>query len=240
MKATATSPSLSPSSESPSRSPNSPQLGRNSMGELIASKRTFKARLGSDDESDAAKQGCPVMFEQELKEYEINLKDCGPMVLDALFMLFLSRSPQQYLHQYIKAHRGPAMASLSVTTALSSSVHSLVFPRSPPALHPPCFVLPAWRIVSSMKQKKEGRKKEEHVAFVRSKVDSELSNVCASILKLLDPNLAPSALASKYKVFCLKMKGNYHRCTKFKPTCCSSTAATIKHVSFMLRSQLQA
>ncbi|KAM1301069.1 hypothetical protein ACFX2H_012153 [Malus domestica] len=63
MKANATSPPLSPSSESPSRSPNSPQLGRNSMGELIASKRTSKARLGSDDESDAAKQGYPVMFE---------------------------------------------------------------------------------------------------------------------------------------------------------------------------------
>ncbi|KAM1262542.1 hypothetical protein ACFX13_028331 [Malus domestica] len=84
---------LSPSSESPSQSPNSPQLGHNSVGKLIASKRTSKARLGSDDESDAAKQGCPFMSEQELKEYEINLKDYGPTVLDALFMLFSLRSP---------------------------------------------------------------------------------------------------------------------------------------------------
>ncbi|KAM1504045.1 hypothetical protein ACFX1X_000204 [Malus domestica] len=228
MKATATSPPLSPSSESPSRSPNSPQLGRNSMGELIASKRTSKSRLGSDDESDAAKQGCPVMSEQELKKYEINLKDCGPMVLDALSMLFSLRSPQQYLHQYLKALRGPAMASLSVTATLSSSVHSIVFPRSPPALHPPCSVPPAWHIVSSMEAEKG-----------RSKVDSELSNVCASILRLLDPNLALSASASKYKVFCLKMKGDYHCCTKFKPTCCSSTATTIEHASSMLRSRLQ-
>ncbi|KAM1052626.1 hypothetical protein ACFX13_000228 [Malus domestica] len=215
MKATATSPPLSPSSESPSRSPNSPQLGRNSMGELIASKRTSKSRLGSDDESDAAKQGCPVMSEQELKKYEINLKDCGPMVLDALSMLFSLRSPQQYLHQYLKALRGPAMASLSVTATLSSSVHSIVFPRSPPALHPPCSVPPAWHIVSSMEAEK------------------------GSILRLLDPNLALSASASKYKVFCLKMKGDYHRCTKFKPTCCSSTATTIEHASSMLRSRLQ-
>ncbi|KAM1504046.1 hypothetical protein ACFX1X_000204 [Malus domestica] len=215
MKATATSPPLSPSSESPSRSPNSPQLGRNSMGELIASKRTSKSRLGSDDESDAAKQGCPVMSEQELKKYEINLKDCGPMVLDALSMLFSLRSPQQYLHQYLKALRGPAMASLSVTATLSSSVHSIVFPRSPPALHPPCSVPPAWHIVSSMEAEK------------------------GSILRLLDPNLALSASASKYKVFCLKMKGDYHCCTKFKPTCCSSTATTIEHASSMLRSRLQ-
>ncbi|KAM1611422.1 hypothetical protein ACFX1Z_000205 [Malus domestica] len=215
MKATATSPPLSPSSESPSRSPNSPQLGCNSMGELIASKRTSKSRLGSDDESDAAKQGCPVMSEQELKKYEINLKDCGPMVLDALSMLFSLRSPQQYLHQYLKALRGPAMASLSVTATLSSSVHSIVFPRSPPALHPPCSVPPAWHIVSSMEAEK------------------------GSILRLLDPNLALSASASKYKVFCLKMKGDYHRCTKFKPTCCSSTATTIEHASSMLRSRLQ-
>ncbi|KAM1113781.1 hypothetical protein ACFX1Q_046468 [Malus domestica] len=216
MKATATSPPLSPSSESPSQSPNNPQLGRNSMGELIDSKRTSKARLGSDDESDVAKQGCPVMSEQELKEYEINLNDCGPMVLDALSMLFSSRSPQQYLHQYLKAPRGPAMASLSATTALFFSVHSLIFPRSPPTLHLSCSVPPAWRIVSSIEAEKE------------------------SILRLLDPNLAPSASASKYKVFCLKMKNDYHRCTKFKLTCCSSTAATFEHVSSMLRSRLQA
>ncbi|KAM1068201.1 hypothetical protein ACFX2A_000191 [Malus domestica] len=107
------------------------------------------------------------------------------------------------------------MASLSVTATLSSSIHSLVFPRSPPALHPPCSVPPAWRIVSSIEAEKR------------------------SILRLLDPNLALSASASKYKVFCLKMKGDYHRCTKFKPTCCSSTAAIIEHASSMLRSRLQ-
>lgn len=72
----------------------------------------------------------------------------------------------------------------------------------------------AWRIVSSIEQKEEGRKNEEHVALVkeyRSKVESELSDVCASILKLLDSNLVPSASASESKVFYLKMKGDYHR-----------------------------
>ncbi|CAN6584146.1 unnamed protein product [Malus baccata var. baccata] len=72
----------------------------------------------------------------------------------------------------------------------------------------------AWRIVSSIEQKEEGRKNEEHLALVkeyRSKVESELSDVCANILKLLDSNLVPSASASESKVFYLKMKGDYHR-----------------------------
>ena len=72
----------------------------------------------------------------------------------------------------------------------------------------------AWRIVSSIEQKEESRKNEEHVVLVkdyRSNVETELSEVCASILKLLDSNLIPSATASESKVFYLKMKGDYHR-----------------------------
>ncbi|WCJ31962.1 14-3-3-like protein [Euphorbia peplus] len=72
----------------------------------------------------------------------------------------------------------------------------------------------AWRIVSSIEQKEEGRKNEEHVVLVkeyRSKVENELSGVCAGILKILDSNLIPSAAASESKVFYLKMKGDYHR-----------------------------
>uniref|UniRef100_A0A5B7AV36 Putative 14-3-3-like protein GF14 kappa n=1 Tax=Davidia involucrata TaxID=16924 RepID=A0A5B7AV36_DAVIN len=72
----------------------------------------------------------------------------------------------------------------------------------------------AWRIVSSIEQKEEGRRNEEHVALVkdyRSKVESELSEVCAGILKLLDEHLIPSASVSESKVFYLKMKGDYYR-----------------------------
>uniref|UniRef100_A0A2N9FER2 14-3-3 domain-containing protein n=2 Tax=Fagus sylvatica TaxID=28930 RepID=A0A2N9FER2_FAGSY len=72
----------------------------------------------------------------------------------------------------------------------------------------------AWRIVSSIEQKEEGRKNEEHVTLVkeyRSKVESELSEVCAGILRLLDSNLVPSANSGESKVFYLKMKGDYHR-----------------------------
>ena len=35
--------------------------------------------------------------------------------------------------------------------------------------------------------------------------------MCASILRLLEANLIPSATASESKVFYLKMKGDYHR-----------------------------
>ncbi|GAB4861336.1 14-3-3 protein 10 [Ancistrocladus abbreviatus] len=72
----------------------------------------------------------------------------------------------------------------------------------------------AWRIVSSIEQKEEGRKNDDHVVLVRDyrgKVEGELSEVCASILKLLDSNLVPSASAGESKVFYLKMKGDYHR-----------------------------
>ncbi|KAG2724964.1 hypothetical protein I3843_01G044200 [Carya illinoinensis] len=72
----------------------------------------------------------------------------------------------------------------------------------------------AWRIVSSIEQKEEGRKNEEHVVLVkdyRSKIESELSTVCAGILRLLDSHLVPSASTGESKVFYLKMKGDYHR-----------------------------
>ncbi|CAN1216251.1 14-3-3-like protein GF14 kappa [Linum perenne] len=72
----------------------------------------------------------------------------------------------------------------------------------------------AWRIVSSIEQKEEGRKNEEHTLLVkdyRSKVETELSAVCAGILTILDSNLIPSAVGSESKVFYLKMKGDYHR-----------------------------
>ncbi|KAG7990236.1 hypothetical protein I3843_02G015300 [Carya illinoinensis] len=72
----------------------------------------------------------------------------------------------------------------------------------------------AWRIVSSIEQKEEGRKNEDRVALVkdyRSKVESELSEVCAGILRLIDSHLVPLASTSESKVFYLKMKGDYHR-----------------------------
>nr|ACG24337.1 14-3-3-like protein [Zea mays] len=72
----------------------------------------------------------------------------------------------------------------------------------------------SWRIVSSIEQKEESRKNEEHVNLIkeyRAKIEAELSNICDGILKLLDSHLVPSSTAAESKVFYLKMKGDYHR-----------------------------
>jgi len=42
-------------------------------------------------------------------------------------------------------------------------------------------------------------------------VEKELSEICASILQLLDEHLIPTAASGESKVFYLKMKGDYHR-----------------------------
>ena len=42
-------------------------------------------------------------------------------------------------------------------------------------------------------------------------VEKELSDICSSILGLLDEHLIPTASSGESKVFYLKMKGDYHR-----------------------------
>lgn len=42
-------------------------------------------------------------------------------------------------------------------------------------------------------------------------MEKELSEICASILQLLDEHLIPTASTGESKVFYLKMKGDYHR-----------------------------
>jgi 14-3-3 protein epsilon len=44
-----------------------------------------------------------------------------------------------------------------------------------------------------------------------TQVETELSDICASILSLLDEHLIPAATTGESKVFYLKMKGDYHR-----------------------------
>ena len=70
----------------------------------------------------------------------------------------------------------------------------------------------SWRIISSIDQKEESRGDEGHVSMIRdyrSKIESELSNICDGILKLLDTRLIPSATTGDSKVFYLKMKGEW-------------------------------
>jgi len=72
----------------------------------------------------------------------------------------------------------------------------------------------SWRIVSSIEQKEENKGNEQHVARIReyrSKIESELTNICNDILSVLDQHLIPTANTGESKVFYHKMKGDYLR-----------------------------
>ncbi|XP_030942044.1 14-3-3-like protein [Quercus lobata] len=67
----------------------------------------------------------------------------------------------------------------------------------------------SWRIISSIKQKEESRGNEDHVSMILdyiSKIESELSNICDGILKLLDTRLIPFTAPGNSKISYLKMK----------------------------------
>lgn len=72
----------------------------------------------------------------------------------------------------------------------------------------------SWRIVSSIEQKEEGRGTGDRAAAARDyrlKIESELSSICAGILRLLDSRLVSAVVTAESKVFYYKMKGDYHR-----------------------------
>lgn len=72
----------------------------------------------------------------------------------------------------------------------------------------------SWRIISSIEQKEENKGNEAHVSRIkeyRSKVDTELTDICKDILNLLDEHLIPTATSGESKVFYYKMKGDYCR-----------------------------
>jgi len=72
----------------------------------------------------------------------------------------------------------------------------------------------SWRIVSSIEQKEENKGNASHVDRIktyRTKIETELGEVCSDILAVLDEHLIPAAQAGESKVFYFKMKGDYHR-----------------------------
>ncbi|XWS46446.1 hypothetical protein CRYUN_Cryun14cG0067600 [Craigia yunnanensis] len=72
----------------------------------------------------------------------------------------------------------------------------------------------SWRIVSSIEQKEEGRENADHVSIIyeyRAKIEVDLSEICAGILKLINKKLVPTVGNGDSNVFYLKMKGDYHR-----------------------------
>jgi 14-3-3 protein epsilon len=72
----------------------------------------------------------------------------------------------------------------------------------------------SWRIVSSIEQKEEHKGNESHVNKIkgyRTKIETELKNICQDILTVLDKHLIASSLTGESRVFYYKMKGDYHR-----------------------------
>ncbi|KAL9966219.1 hypothetical protein ACROYT_G024262 [Oculina patagonica] len=69
----------------------------------------------------------------------------------------------------------------------------------------------AWRIITSLEQKEEGRRNAELAEKYRMKVKEELKEKCEEVLSLIDKYLFPSAKEVEPKVFYLKMKGDYYR-----------------------------
>ncbi|KHN94152.1 14-3-3-like protein [Metarhizium album ARSEF 1941] len=72
----------------------------------------------------------------------------------------------------------------------------------------------SWRIISSIEQKEESKGSDKHVSTIkeyRSKIETELENVCEDVLNVLDESLIPNAATGESKVFYHKMKGDYHR-----------------------------
>lgn len=70
----------------------------------------------------------------------------------------------------------------------------------------------SWRVISSIEQKTEGNdKKSEMARQYREKVEQELTDICNSVLELLDKYLIVKSTQFESKVFYLKMKGDYYR-----------------------------
>jgi 14-3-3 protein epsilon len=67
----------------------------------------------------------------------------------------------------------------------------------------------SWRVVSSIEQKNE-----DHIDLVtsyKSKIEKELTDICAEILRIIDESLIPNSSSEEGKVFYYKMKGDYYR-----------------------------
>ncbi|XP_060561187.1 14-3-3-like protein 2 [Ruditapes philippinarum] len=68
----------------------------------------------------------------------------------------------------------------------------------------------SWRVLTSIEQK-ESSEKQETAKNYRMKVEKELTDICESVISLLDSTLIEKAVDSESKVFFLKMKGDYYR-----------------------------
>lgn len=66
----------------------------------------------------------------------------------------------------------------------------------------------SWRILSSIEQKEDAKGNEQNVKRIRDyrqRVESELSNICNDIMKVIDEHLIPSCTPGESFVFYYKM-----------------------------------
>ena len=66
----------------------------------------------------------------------------------------------------------------------------------------------SWRILSSIEQKEEAKGNDVNVKRIkeyRKMVESELSNICNDVMRVIDEHLIPSAAAGESTVFYYKM-----------------------------------
>lgn len=70
----------------------------------------------------------------------------------------------------------------------------------------------SWRVLSSIEGKvKDDAKKATQATTYKKKIEDELTDLCNTVLNLLDEYLIPNATEDESKVFYMKMKGDYYR-----------------------------
>ncbi|KAG6549445.1 hypothetical protein Mapa_008980 [Marchantia paleacea] len=77
------------------------------------------------------------------------------------------------------------------------------------------------------------------VAELRAKIEGEVSDICQRIFNLLDSHLIPTSTTGESKVFCLKMKGDYHRyLSEFKSGAKEAAESSYKLAEEIARKEL--
>jgi len=68
----------------------------------------------------------------------------------------------------------------------------------------------SWRVLSSIESKGE-QEKVSLITDYKNKIERELVDICADILKIISEELIPRSSSEEGKVFYFKMQGDYHR-----------------------------
>jgi len=69
----------------------------------------------------------------------------------------------------------------------------------------------AWRILTAKTNEEADASLKEITRQYRDKVGKELTDVCDTVLNLIDKHIMPKASDCKLKIYCLKMKADYYR-----------------------------